>query len=199
MTMIQIQALMYFILSCACGLSQYGSLLLNESIKSPLWKRGIYAGMAGSGYSAFGFLVPRINPAPCLSFFLGTAIMLGCVVVSYYQTPAPDSYTIEQKEHYADTRQSALRQLAVGVCFALILATITAFTKGQQDGQIIQQSFANVVGQLANEVKSLHSAVNTLTADVKQLKIQARREAVADSIARRQSATNQARLLRINH
>lgn len=186
---------MYFILSCSSGLLQYGCLLMNIDTKKTIWKVGIYAGMIGSGYAAFGFLMPQVNPWPCLTFMGATAFMLGAVALDYYKAPAPDSYTPEQKEESLEAKQSAVKQLAIGFGCMLAMATLISFVNGQQDNQNVQQGFAGVVYRLADEVKTLHEAVTTLTSDVKQLKVQARKQAIVDSIANAKTLRNQEKML----
>ncbi|MVM33604.1 hypothetical protein GO755_26435 [Spirosoma sp. HMF4905] len=192
------QTPMYIVFTCISGLAQYGALLLNVDSKSKVWKRGIYVGMIGSAYSAGAFGIPRFELYPCLVFMIAIAVMLSCVVGSYYTAPIPESFTPLQREERIEVKHSALRQLGIGLILSILVATCVGYTQSQSDGNRVQIGFAGVVYRLADEVKSLHGVVSDLVVDVRQLKAENRHRAKADSIAQMRSLRNQEKMLKQN-
>ncbi|WP_147367921.1 hypothetical protein [Fibrisoma montanum] len=159
-----------FVLVSLSSLFQYGMLLLAPPDKGRVWKTAIYVGMLGCGLSAFGFIAPRLNPWPWETFATFTALMLGGVVLSYYQRPVPDTYSPEQRAAELEKRQDALMDLGRGLAFMLILTTVVAYLQGQQQGQRVQVGFSEALQAMADEVKSLRNEVKSLRSELNDLK-----------------------------
>ncbi|AUD00947.1 hypothetical protein [Spirosoma pollinicola] len=187
---------MSFALTCLAGLAQYGALLLNVETKSKIWKRGIWIGMIGCAYSAGGFALPRVELYPCMSFIISVTVMLCCVVLSYLVAPLPAGFTQIQLAERTELRHNTIRQLGIGLAATVVLATGVAFMQGQSADNRIQLGFAGVVYRLADEVKSLHEAVTTLTGKVNKLEQKVDARAAKDSIAAKRSIRNQEELLK---
>lgn len=187
---------MYIIFTSIAGLSQYGALQLNVNVKSKIWKRGIYIGMIGSAYSAGAFCLPKFELYPCLVFMASIAAMLCCVVGSYYSAPMPENSTILQRQARDEVKHRAILQLGIGLLISIAIAACVGYTQSKTDDNRVQVGFASVVYRLADEVKSLHTVVSDLVVDVRQLKAQAKKSAINDSLARKRNFKNQEELLK---
>ncbi|GAB3701392.1 hypothetical protein GCM10027592_29430 [Spirosoma flavus] len=190
---------MYIVFAGVAGIAQYGTLLLNLDTKDRIWKFGLYIGMIGSAYAGSALAADDLTDIelyPFLTFMGSIAIMLSCVVLDYYLKPVPASSTDEQRQVLTGVKHRALVQIGIGLAITICVATCVGFTKGQTAESRVQQGLAGVVYRLADEVKALHEALNSLTSDVKQLKTEARKKAVADSIANVKTLRNQERMLK---
>jgi len=97
------------ILVLLSGLFEYGSLILAGNTKKLTWKWGIWVGMLTSGLAAFGFVEPKLNPEPWLTYGVGTTFMLGMVLLSYYKQ-YPNTSAVEKL-----LRMTFLREIGVGL------------------------------------------------------------------------------------
>jgi hypothetical protein len=145
-------------LSILCVIFLYISLVLAQ-VKPPIWKRSMFIGMAGSGGTAIGLIAPEINPFAYLTFISSVAAMLGGVMYSYYDAPPLASLKPEQIEEVYEQKRDAVRDLVIGLAFALCLSAVIAY-KGQQekDTDATEDLNGSVVG-LRNEVHALRSEV----------------------------------------
>lgn len=191
-----IENLIYFYSSISVGLGSYASLLLMRNKKPQIWKIGMLVGVVSGFFSAMGYLSESLNPVPFITFFLGTGIMLTCVTIGYFKIPIPADYSDQERTQVLHVREDTLKQLGIGVGIALALGSVVGFVQGQREGQVLQSAFAGIVYRLADEVKQLHEVVTIVVKDVRELKNQARKTAVGDSIATIKSTSNQEKLLR---
>jgi hypothetical protein len=146
-------------LSILCVIFLYTSLVLAQ-VKPTIWKWSMYVGVAGSGGTAIGLIAPEINPFAYLTFISSVSAMLGGVMYSYYDAPPLASLKPEQIEEVYEQKRDAVRDLVIGLAFALCLSAVIAY-KGQQEKETDATEDLNgsVVG-LRKEIHALRTEVH---------------------------------------